>query len=110
MVETTSDNTHPGSATVAIVMGSQSDWSTMCFASEVLTDLGVSHSVGVVSAHRTPKPSAEFAESAETCTPVVAVLYTPVSGALESRSLRIDGDTGPVLVALSCFDVDGPRR
>lgn len=65
MVETTSDNTHPGSATVAIVMGSQSDWSTMCFASEVLTDLGVSHSVGVVSAHRTPKLLAEFAESAE---------------------------------------------
>ena len=37
----------------------------MCFASEVLTDLGVSHSVGVVSAHRTPKLLAEFAESAE---------------------------------------------
>lgn len=32
-----------------------------------------------------------------------------MSGAVESRSLQIDGDSGPVLAALSCFDVDGLR-
>ncbi len=49
---------------VAIIMGSQSDWPTMKLASDVLTDLGVSHKPMVISAHRTPKRLYEFAESA----------------------------------------------
>ena len=35
-------------------MGSDSDWSVMRDASEVLTEFGVPHEVEVVSAHRTP--------------------------------------------------------
>lgn len=42
------------SVDVGIVMGSQSDWSTLKPAAEVLTELGVSHEVKIVSAHRTP--------------------------------------------------------
>jgi 5-(carboxyamino)imidazole ribonucleotide mutase len=41
-------------ADVAIVMGSQSDWSTMRCAAAVLDELGVSHAARIVSAHRTP--------------------------------------------------------
>ena len=40
---------------IAIVMGSQSDWSTMKAAADVLETLGVSTDVRIVSAHRTPE-------------------------------------------------------
>ena len=51
-------------AKVAIVMGSQSDWSTMRCAAEVLEELGVDADVRIVSAHRTPNRMAEFAKGA----------------------------------------------
>ena len=50
---------------VAIIMGSKSDWSTMKFASEVLSEFGVPHETKIVSAHRTPDLLFEFAKSAE---------------------------------------------
>jgi len=40
---------------VGVVMGSDSDWSVMSDASQVLSDFGVRHEVEVVSAHRTPQ-------------------------------------------------------
>ncbi|MGN6694122.1 MAG: 5-(carboxyamino)imidazole ribonucleotide mutase [Aquihabitans sp.] len=51
-------------ARVAIVMGSASDLPTMSAAAEVLTDLGLSHEVRVVSAHRTPHDMIEFGTTA----------------------------------------------
>jgi len=45
-------------------MGSQSDWDTMRHASETLDQLGISHEVHVVSAHRTPDLLFEYAGSA----------------------------------------------
>lgn len=51
-------------ATVAIVMGSQSDWPTMQHAANMLKSLGVSFDAKVVSAHRTPHLLTEFSESA----------------------------------------------
>src|SRR5260370_31955297 len=50
---------------VAIVMGSKSDWETMRHADQTLTDFGVAHECGVMSAHRTPALAVEFASSAE---------------------------------------------
>lgn len=50
---------------VAVIMGSKSDWETMRGADEVLTEFGVAHECRVVSAHRTPRLLAEFAEGAE---------------------------------------------
>lgn len=52
-------------AVVGVVMGSQSDWETMKEASLVLKSFGVAHECLVVSAHRTPKWLAEFADQAE---------------------------------------------
>ncbi len=49
---------------VAIVMGSQSDWSTMICAAEVLEELGVETDVRIVSAHRTPDRMYDFARGA----------------------------------------------
>ena len=51
-------------ADVAIVMGSQSDWSTMRCAAEVLDMLGVSHEARIVSAHRTPDRLHDFGKGA----------------------------------------------
>jgi 5-(carboxyamino)imidazole ribonucleotide mutase len=50
---------------VAVVMGSTSDWSTMCKAVEVLTELGVAHHAQVLSAHRMPDEMFAFAADAE---------------------------------------------
>jgi 5-(carboxyamino)imidazole ribonucleotide mutase len=50
---------------VAVIMGSKSDWETMRHAVEMLAFFGVPHESKVVSAHRTPKLMAEFADSAE---------------------------------------------
>ncbi|MDO8844215.1 MAG: 5-(carboxyamino)imidazole ribonucleotide mutase [Methylicorpusculum sp.] len=50
---------------VGIIMGSTSDWETMRHASEKLEQLGISHEVEVVSAHRTPDKLFKYAESAE---------------------------------------------
>ena len=49
---------------VAIMMGSKSDWETMRHAVETLTDLGVSNEARVLSAHRTPDETADFARTA----------------------------------------------
>ena len=45
-------------------MGSQSDWQTMCHASETLNALGINHEVKIVSAHRTPDRLADYAKTA----------------------------------------------
>ncbi len=50
---------------VAVVMGSRSDWETMCHAAETLEALGIAHEVTVVSAHRTPDRLFEFGATAE---------------------------------------------
>ncbi len=47
-------------------MGSRSDWETMEHAVLTLGELGVTHEVRVVSAHRTPDLLFEYAASAET--------------------------------------------
>jgi len=50
---------------VAIVMGSQSDYSTMRYTQKVLKILKIKHEIKIVSAHRTPKRLYQFAETAE---------------------------------------------
>ncbi len=49
---------------VGIVMGSQSDWPTLRQAAEILDELAIPYEARIVSAHRTPKRMAEYAESA----------------------------------------------
>ncbi|HEY8595503.1 MAG TPA: 5-(carboxyamino)imidazole ribonucleotide mutase [Devosiaceae bacterium] len=49
---------------VAIVMGSQSDWSTMRHAAETLDLLKIDYEARIVSAHRTPERLYEFATNA----------------------------------------------
>ena len=53
-------------ASVAIIMGSQSDWATMRHAAETLDALAVSYEARIVSAHRTPERLYAFAKGAKT--------------------------------------------
>ncbi|MDQ6697297.1 MAG: 5-(carboxyamino)imidazole ribonucleotide mutase [Actinomycetota bacterium] len=53
-----------GEAKVGIIMGSQSDWSTMKHAADVLDELGVGWEARLVSAHRTPDRLWEYASTA----------------------------------------------
>lgn len=50
---------------VAVIMGSKSDWETMRQAADTLTSFGVPHECRVLSAHRTPAETAEYAGQAE---------------------------------------------
>ena len=50
---------------VSIVMGSQSDYSTMKYTRDVLKILKIKHETNIVSAHRTPKRMYDFAKKAE---------------------------------------------
>ncbi len=52
-------------APVAIIMGSQSDWATMCHAAETLDALGIAYDARIVSAHRTPDRLVAFAKGAK---------------------------------------------
>jgi 5-(carboxyamino)imidazole ribonucleotide mutase len=50
---------------VAILMGSKSDWETMRHTDETLARFDVPHECRVLSAHRTPRQTAEYASQAE---------------------------------------------
>jgi 5-(carboxyamino)imidazole ribonucleotide mutase len=50
---------------IAIIMGSQSDWTTMKHAAEILDALGVGYEAKIVSAHRTPDRLYAFAKGAK---------------------------------------------
>jgi len=54
----------PSSSLVAIIMGSKSDWETMRHSVETLDELGVPNEAHVLSAHRTPDATTEFARHA----------------------------------------------
>lgn len=54
----------PAEPSIGIIMGSQSDWTTMTHAAAILTELGIAHEVRIISAHRTPDRMADYAKSA----------------------------------------------
>lgn len=56
---------NPNKAVVGIIMGSQSDWSTMGEAAAILKKFNIPFECEIVSAHRTPKRLYSYAEEAE---------------------------------------------
>ena len=85
---------------VGVVMGSQSDWDVMQHAAKVLKDFGVAFETKVVSAHRTPKWMAEFAEGAE-----ARGLEVIIAGAGGAAHLP-----GMVASRARCFAAAAPAR
>jgi 5-(carboxyamino)imidazole ribonucleotide mutase len=49
---------------VAVIMGSKSDWETMSHCVKTLDELGVPNESHVLSAHRTPEATSDFARKA----------------------------------------------
>ena len=49
---------------VAVLMGSKSDWDTMRHAAETLNHFDVAHECRVLSAHRTPRETADYVAAA----------------------------------------------
>lgn len=83
------------SAEVVIIMGSQSDWDTMRYASEKLDELGVVHQSKVVSAHRTPDRLYAFASKAKE--QGVKVIIAGAGGAAHLPGMAASLTTIPVL-------------
>ena len=50
---------------VGVIMGSKSDWDTLCHTVQTLLQLEIAHEVQVVSAHRTPDLLFRYAGTAE---------------------------------------------
>jgi 5-(carboxyamino)imidazole ribonucleotide mutase len=50
--------------TVAVIMGSRSDWPVMSDAPQALAEFGVPYEVSIVSAHRTPRRMLDYASAA----------------------------------------------
>ena len=90
---------------ISIVMGSQSDWSTLKHTSNILKELKIIHEKKIISAHRTPKRLYEFADqayeneiniiiagaggSAHLPGMIAAITHIPVIGVpIESKSLK----------------------
>ena len=72
-------------------MGSQSDWQTMRKASDILEELLIPHEIKIVSAHRTPKRMAEYADTARArgLRMIAAQTSLPVLGVpIESKALK----------------------
>ena len=53
------------SAKIGVVMGSQSDWSTMKNTVDVIDSFNIPYELNIVSAHRTPNRLYEYAKQAE---------------------------------------------
>tara|TARA_E500000331_G_scaffold224045_1_gene214529 strand:- start:108 stop:596 length:489 start_codon:yes stop_codon:yes gene_type:complete len=80
---------------VAIIMGSQSDYSIMKDSEKILKILKINYQVLIVSAHRTPKRMFEFAETAEK--KGFAVIIAGAGGAAHLAGMVASLTTLPVL-------------
>ena len=80
---------------VGVVMGSTSDWETMKHADEMLTRFGVAHECRVMSAHRSPKLTAEWAATAEKRG--LAVIIAAAGGAAHLAGVLASHTVLPVL-------------
>ena len=80
---------------VGIVMGSTSDWETMKAAAQVLTEFGVAHEAKAMSAHRSPKAVASWAESAQSNG--MRVIIAAAGGAAHLAGVVAAHTTLPVL-------------
>jgi len=79
---------------IAIVMGSQSDWPTMRRAAETLRELGVEYDARIVSAHRTPDRLVAFAKGARAAG--VKVIIAGAGGAAHLPGMTAAFTTLPV--------------
>ncbi|MEM6781270.1 MAG: 5-(carboxyamino)imidazole ribonucleotide mutase [Pseudomonadota bacterium] len=80
---------------VGIIMGSQSDWTTMSKAHDVLHDLEIPHECKITSAHRTPDRMRDYAMSAKERG--LKVIIAGAGGAAHLPGMTASFTTLPVL-------------
>lgn len=92
-------------ALVGVVMGSDSDWSVMSDAAQVLKEFGIEYEVEVLSAHRTPEKMIEWGKSA--AARGIKVVIAGAGGAAHLPGMLASVTTLPVIgvpVPLSKLD------
>jgi 5-(carboxyamino)imidazole ribonucleotide mutase len=85
----------PESPLVSIVMGSDSDLEIMNEAAKALEDFGISYEIDVISAHRSPARTAEFARNA--ASRGVKVIIAGAGGAAHLAGVIAAETTLPVI-------------
>lgn len=80
---------------VGVIMGSSSDWETLRHTVDTLNELGISHEVEVVSAHRTPDKLFSYAASA--AERGLAVIIAGAGGAAHLPGMAASKTALPVL-------------
>ena len=91
---------------VAVVMGSDSDWSVMADAAAALEEFGIPHEVEIVSAHRTPKRM--IAYGSEAAERGIRVIIAGAGGAAHLPGMLASVTTLPVIgVPVPLAKLDG---
>jgi 5-(carboxyamino)imidazole ribonucleotide mutase len=80
---------------VAVVMGSDSDWSVMSDAAQALKDFGIEYEVEVLSAHRTPERMIEWGKTA--ASRGIKVIIAGAGGAAHLPGMLASVTTLPVV-------------
>jgi 5-(carboxyamino)imidazole ribonucleotide mutase len=86
---------HNSKPLVAVIMGSTSDWDTMRYADETLSQFDINHECRVISAHRSPALAAEFGAKAESRG--LEVVIAAAGGAAHLAGVLAAHTTLPVL-------------
>lgn len=93
-------------ALVGICMGSDSDWSTMQAASQVLDEFSISHRVDVLSAHRMPVEMIEYGKDARSSG--LRVIIAGAGGAAHLPGMLASVTAVPVIgVPVNATSLDG---
>ena len=91
---------------VAVIMGSDSDWSVMQQAAAALDELGIAHEVEVLSAHRTPDAMIAFGRAA--ASRGIRVIIAGAGGAAHLPGMIASVTTLPVVgVPVPLATLDG---
>ena len=91
---------------VGILMGSDSDWGTMRATAETLAEFGVAREARVLSAHRTPAETTEYASTAEDRG--LRVVIAAAGGAAHLAGVVAAHTTLPVIgVPMQAWALDG---
>ncbi len=90
---------------VAVLMGSKSDWEVMKSAREVLERFAIPHEVRILSAHRTPRETADYAAQAESRG--IEVIIAAAGGAAHLAGVVAAHTTAPVLGVPMTSALDG---
>jgi len=80
---------------VGIIMGSQSDWSTMREAADLLDELGIAYEARIVSAHRTPDRLWDYGKTA--VDNGLQVIIAGAGGAAHLPGMMASKTRGPVI-------------